>query len=179
MNEMTSQLVNGSLPCTLSREEIIARIGLLADIHLRGMLSSMSMPEFAEVAEFPVEIMTCTANGYQRFLSETTATIVQKVTGFILRYKAALIYEFGKEVITAIEREHITLNGTDVAKLEGGDKNLLTLWSVANPTLTDVAPSSRFDVIATYLFISHAKWLVIRMESEGKEPPAAAEQKKK
>lgn len=178
MNEMTSSIINGSLPCTLSREEIITRVGLLAEIHIRGLLSSLTLPEFTEIAEYPVEIMTCTANGYQRFLSETTATIIQKTAGFILRYKAALVYELGENVMNVLEKEHIRLNSSDLVKLEGGDKNLLTLWSVANPTLVDVAPSSRYDVFATFLFINHVKWLVIRLESEGEKPPAAAEQKK-
>ncbi|ANZ49347.1 hypothetical protein FDI85_gp018 [Erwinia phage Machina] len=178
MNEMMGTITNGMLPCRLSREEIIARIGLLADIHIRGLLSSLTLQEFTEIAEYPVEIMTCTANGYQRFLSETTPTIIQKTAGFILRYKSALIYELGKEVLNVLEKEHITLNASDVAKLEGGDKNLLTLWTVANPTLSDVAPTSRYDIFATYLFISHIKWLVIRLEAEGEKPAAAAEQKK-
>lgn len=178
MNEMMSPITNGALPCTLSREEIITRVGLLAEIHIRGLLSSLTLPEFTEIAEYPVEIMTCTANGYQRFLSETTAAIIQKTAGFILRYKSALVYELGESVMSVLEKEHIKLNGSDLNKLEGGDKNLLTLWSVANPTLVDVAPSSRYDVFTTFLFISHVKWLVIRLEAEGEKPPAVSEPKK-
>lgn len=168
MNELT-------LPCTLTREEVILRIGVLADFHIRAMLAGLSLDEFTEVAEFPVELIPCTVNGYQRFLTETTPTIIQKTAGFILRFKAALIYELGRGVVEAIEKEHVTIGQSELGKLESTDNNNLTLWSVANPTIAELGPKARYDVITTTLFLNHVKWLVIRMESDKNVPiPASA-----
>ncbi|ANZ48559.1 hypothetical protein BIZ78_gp016 [Erwinia phage vB_EamM_Caitlin] len=154
-----------ALTCNLHRDEIITRISLLAETHLLALKQAVADEIFDAVAAYPVELINNSINGYQRFLSDLTSNggdSAAIVAGMILRFKAALTYEFGTPIVDALKDE-VFVNMTDEQYTSAfGKKDGVSLWGVANPTLESTPINTAYDLIATYLFINHAKWLVVR-----------------
>lgn len=155
-----------TLDCNLQRDEIITRIGILAETHLLALKNSAASEIFDSVAAFPVELINNSVNGYQRFLAELKENggdSAAVVAGMILRFKTALVYEFGKSVVEVLKDEVFCHMTDDQYTSAFGKKDGVSLWSVANPTLENTPVNTAYDLIATYLFINHAKWLVVRV----------------
>lgn len=165
-----------TLPCNLQRDEIVTRTGILAETHLMALKQAVADEIFDSVAAFPVELINHSVNGYQRFLAELkqnggdSAAIV---AGMILRFKSAMLYEFGKPILELLKDEVFDHMSDEQYTLAFGKKDDFSLWGVANPTLENTPINTAYDLIATYLFINHAKWLVVRvgaaLEHENKE----------
>lgn len=165
-----------TLPCNLQRDEIITRIGILAETHLMALKQTAADDIFDAVAAFPVELINNSVNGYQRFLSELNqngGNSAAIVAGMILRFKTALAYEFGTPVLDVLKDEVFNNMTDDQYTSAFGKKDGISLWNIANPTLDNTPINTAYDLIATYLFINHAKWLVVRvgaaLENENKE----------
>ena len=155
-----------SLACNLQRDEIITRIGVLAEVHLMALKNTAPEEIFDAVASFPVELINNTVNGYQRFLTELNSNggdSAAIVAGMILRFKTALVYEFGAPIIDVLKDEVFVSMNDDQYTAAFGKKDGISLWGVANPALENTPVNTTYDLIATYLFINHAKWLVVRV----------------
>ncbi|QVW28777.1 hypothetical protein pEaSNUABM8_00280 [Erwinia phage pEa_SNUABM_8] len=154
------------LDCILNRQEIITRIGILAETHLMALRNTVDEEIFNSLADFPVELINNSVNGYQRFLSDISDTGNNAgaiVAGMALRFKTALAYEFGPKVLNDLKDE-IFNNMTDTQYTDAfGKDGDFTLWGVANPTLEKTPVRKEFDIVSVWLFINHAKWLIVRV----------------
>lgn len=165
MNDLIPKALT-PMDCTMTREQLIVRIGILAETHLMALRNTVENEVFESVADFPVELINNTINGYQRFLRDVITPGGESgniVAGMILRFKAALVYEFGKPVMQAFQDEIFTKMTDQQFTDAHGKDNMPTLWSTSTPKLDNAVISSDFDMLATYLFINHAKWLVVRV----------------
>jgi len=160
---VNSTSTTDELACTYGRTELIGRIGVLAETHLLALKNVVDEEVFEGVCDFPVELIGQTVNGYQRFLAElgNGKETAQVVAGMIIRMRAALLYEFGPDTLRRLQAELIGLTSSQLEEAVSR-RDIDSLWSVANPTLRQAEISRSWDLLATFLFISHAKWLLVR-----------------
>ncbi|QVW55688.1 hypothetical protein pEaSNUABM9_00107 [Erwinia phage pEa_SNUABM_9] len=161
------------LACTLNRQEIITRINILAETHLMALKGSVADEIFEAVADFPVELINNSVNGYQRFLTDITGSggdSAAIVAGFILRFKTAIVYELGTTILDALKDE-VFVKMSDQQYTEAfGKEGLPTLWGVANPKLENTPVDREYDMVAVWLFINNAKWLIVRVGAALDDP---------
>lgn len=156
-----------TLQCGLNREEIVARAAMLADHHILALKNAVDESVFTDLATFPVELIPHTVNGYQRFLTDMGGSAEKRpvIASFILLYKAALRFEMGNEVMGALEKEFIALNTQQISDKQSRE-GINSLWAIAYPGAIDIAPPNDYDMLCSYLFVSHLKWLAVRVSSE-------------
>ncbi|QVW55219.1 hypothetical protein pEaSNUABM29_00179 [Erwinia phage pEa_SNUABM_29] len=157
------------LTTQMHREEIVRLINQIGDVFTLALSDHLDETSFKGTAEFPAEIIPHTINGYQRFLdSITKGTSGAIIAGFIIRFKNLLLIELGDDVLSALEKELITMSDNDVIAAESGKgyNPPLTLWSVAYPNLGDVKPPSTYDILTTYLLMMQIKNMVIRAAAQ-------------
>lgn len=152
-----------ALTCPYDRGELLTRLGVLAETHVLALKNVVDEEVFVAVCDFPVELIGQNVNGYRRFLAEmgNSAETQRTVAGFILRLRAAMVYEFGPTVMTAMEKEMLGLKGSQLDEALGRPDDP-SLWSVAYPTQQGVEIDRSWDILVTFLFLSHAKWLLVR-----------------
>ncbi|ANZ48836.1 hypothetical protein BIZ83_gp017 [Erwinia phage vB_EamM_ChrisDB] len=166
MSDPFAAKVQTPLDCVLTRDQVITRINVLAETHLMSMKNTVADEVFESVADFPVELINNSVNGYQRFLTDISGSggdSAAIIAGFILRFKTAIVYEFGTAVIDGLKDE-VFVKMNDQQYTEAfGKEDMPTLWGVANPKLEKTPVNRDYDMIATWLFINNAKWLIVRV----------------
>ncbi|ELL1623412.1 hypothetical protein ACGLE7_000834 [Escherichia coli] len=156
------------IPSDMKREDIIRHINQIGDVFTLSMKAILE-DAFETIAEYPVEIIPHTINGYQRFLDTITkGSSGRIIAGFIIRFKCLLQVELGDEVLRRLEHELISMSANDILAAESGQgyKDGMSLWKIAHPDLGDVQPPSEFDVLVTYLLLLQIKNLLIRANAQ-------------
>ena len=101
------------IPSDMKREDIIRHINQIGDVFTLSMKAILE-DAFETIAEYPVEIIPHTINGYQRFLDTITkGSSGRIIAGFIIRFKCLLQVELGDEVLRQLEHELISMSAND------------------------------------------------------------------
>lgn len=158
-----------------TRAEIIEGVGNITEIYVAAWAEACDDAVVNNVADFPMEIIPHTTNGYQRFLSEQIQGDQKgsATAGFIINLRVHLKLEFGKAVLEKLRGELFT--STPVEAPATSRENSLSLWELAYQKYNDASPGPDFDALVTYLFLQRLKWTTVRAQVSA---PPPAESKK-
>lgn len=155
---------SGVMRSAMNRDEVIQRLNQIGDVFTLSLKAVTDETAFENTAGFAAEMIPHTVNGYQRFLDDITKSAAGRIiAGFVIRFKQLLLIEFGEYVISALEKELVTLSDADIIAAEKGEgHNETTLWKIAHPDNPDLAPPSEFDLLTSFLLLMQMKNLIIR-----------------
>lgn len=156
-----------------TRAEIIEGVGNITEIYVAAWMDACDEAVVDNVADFPMEIIAHTTNGYQRFLSEQIQGDQKgnATAGFIINLRVHLKLEFGKSVLEKLKNE--LFSATPVEAPDTSRDNSLSLWELAYQKYNDASPRPEFDALVTYLFLQRLKWTTVRAQVSG-QPTADA-----